>query len=238
MALPFPAHAFVNSLDLPEPVIAAQAASSACVAGHSLVSFTAGLSRQNREDVLNSTLLMQLAANARYNKESERQSWFKFYIDGLGTLGWTISDGTFEAYNTSQLDFTVQQAVIAIIGGLAQGAAFTPVVAKSLAALKEDPQALALFESHSDQGVSGMFQILPCAQTEQGNVTMLLNCMQLQNKAERHRVLFFSHQSREVQLFHSTQQAVLDTRIYREVREAVLNKLGHNANQFVKQLKL
>lgn len=237
MALPLPTPDFVHSLKLPDSVATAPSA-SACVAGHSLMAFVAGLSRQNREDVLNSTLLMQLAANARYNKENERQEWFKFYTEGLANLGWTLSDGAFEAYSANGKEFTVQKAVLDIIAGLTQGAGFAPVLTKSLTSLRDDPQALALFESHGDQGESGMFQILPCAQTEQGNVTMLLNCMHLQNKFERHRILFFSHLSSQVQLFHSTQQAVLDIQLYSDVREAVLNKLGHNANQFVKNLDL
>ena len=54
----------------------------------SLVSFTENLSEQNKEDVLNSTLLAQLAANKKYDRKTQHDEWYTFYMKVLENVGW------------------------------------------------------------------------------------------------------------------------------------------------------
>ncbi|WP_175653387.1 hypothetical protein [Pseudomonas sp. Marseille-P9899] len=211
---------------------------SASIAGHSVVSFVSGLSQQNREDVLNSTLLMQLAASKAFDKAQQREEWFRFYTEGLGKLGWTVSNSSIERYVPRRETFTMDQVALDIIEATMGGGGFEPVMKKTFAALKKQPQALALFERHSDHGWLGMFQILPCSQTAEGNVSMLLNCMQFIHNALRYKILFFTYRQHDVQVYRSAQLAVLDSGVYSQVREAVLDKLGGNAGQFVARLAL
>jgi hypothetical protein len=49
----------------------------------SLISFVAGVSAENRADILNSTLLAQLAANKQYNREQQTQEWYGMYREVL-----------------------------------------------------------------------------------------------------------------------------------------------------------
>ncbi|WP_095156249.1 hypothetical protein [Pseudomonas sp. Irchel 3E13] len=223
---------------VPASAISATDSDSANIAGHSVVSFVSGLSPQNREDVLNSTLLMQLAASAAFDKTQQREAWFRFYTEGLGKLGWTVSNSSIEHYVPKHDAFTMDQVALDIIESAVGGAGFAPVLKKTFAALKKQPQALALFERHSDHGWLGMFQILPCSQTAEGNVSMLLNCMQFVHNALRYKILFFTYRQHEVQVYRSAQLAVLNTGVYRQVREAVLDKLGGNASQFIARLAL
>lgn len=239
MTLPIPSRDFVHSLELPgNPDVQGSGPDRACVAGSSLVSFTSGMSRQNREDVLNSTLLLQLAANKAFSKAGQRQEWFDFYINGLSRLGWVVSSGTLEEYTANQSAFTIDEVALDIIDLAQSGSSFTPIVRKSLASLEKNQSALSLFESRSHHVLGAMFQILPCTQTADGNVVMLLNCMEFSSNSLRTDILFSSYRRSEVKIFHSTQLATLDLRLYSHVRETVLNKLDHNASQFVKQLAL
>ncbi len=93
--------AWVESLDVPKPAVSATRkraavmrspaentdADGAAVVRGSITSFVTGLSSQARDDVQNSTLLMQLAADKKYNPDTQREEWFKFYTDGLANLG-------------------------------------------------------------------------------------------------------------------------------------------------------
>lgn len=240
---------FIAGLSLPDggapllqtpavPITDSVDTDSASIAGHSVVSFVSGLSQQNREDVLNSTLLMQLAASKAFDKAQQREEWFRFYTEGLGKLGWTVSNSSIERYVPKRDTFTMDQVALDIIEATVGGAGFEPVMKKTFAALKKQPQALALFERHSDHGWLGMFQILPCSQTAEGNVSMLLNCMQFIHNALRYKILFFTYRQHEVQVYRSAQLAVLNAGVYSQVREAVLDKLGGNAGQFVARLAL
>jgi hypothetical protein len=63
-------------------------AASANVDAASLVTFVDGLSGQQKEDVLNSTLYAQLAANRKHDRERDTGGWYNLYRTVLEQLGW------------------------------------------------------------------------------------------------------------------------------------------------------
>lgn len=240
--------AFIDTLELPRighhivlrspPDEAPAGGPGAAIAGESIVSFVAGLNQQAREDVLNSTLLMQLAASKRFNKGTQREEWFKFYTDGLGKLGWTLSNQEMERYTPSQQAFTMDNVVLDIMEQVAGGASFTPIVRRTFDSLRQQPRMLDLFLAHSNDRNVGTFQIMPCTQNSNGDVTMLLSCMQLVRNTSNDHILFFTFQKNDVIIYRSAQTSVLNSQVYGQVREAVLEKLGQHANQFVSNLAL
>lgn len=211
---------------------------SAVVLGDSLVSFVSGLDRQAREDVLNSTLLMQLAASKRFDKASQREEWFNFYTEGLGKLGWTLSHNEMQRYQPNRQAFTLDDVALDIIDSVAGGSAFAPIARRTFEALRKQPHALQLFLGNCNNGNVGTFQIMPCTQNAEGDVTMLMNCMQVVRNSSNTSILFVTFQSNDVQIFRAAQTAVLNTQAYSQVREAVIAKLGDNANRFLAHLSL
>ena len=63
----------------------------AYVAGASVAAFTDGIYGQQREDLLNSTLLAQLAANQRHARERDTLNWYAWYRRVLLKLGWRLA---------------------------------------------------------------------------------------------------------------------------------------------------
>lgn len=61
---------------------------SAYVAAASVVSFADGVTGQQKEDLLNSTLLAQVAANARFDREKDTLNWYEAYRTVLRGVGW------------------------------------------------------------------------------------------------------------------------------------------------------
>src|SRR5690349_9812246 len=53
----------------------------------SLVSFVAGLTAQQKSDTLNSVLLAQLAANTKFNRETQTRDWYDFFRTVLENVG-------------------------------------------------------------------------------------------------------------------------------------------------------
>lgn len=84
----------------------------------SLVSFTSQLNGQHKEDVLNSTLLAQLAANKKYDRYSQTEDWYKFYTDVMGNIGWVMQSFKFDEYKSTQQDFKISQVVLQLLSGL------------------------------------------------------------------------------------------------------------------------
>jgi hypothetical protein len=65
----------------------------AFVAGASVAAFTDGIYGQQREDLLNSTLLAQLSANQRHALERDTLNWYAWYRRVLLKLGWQLAPG-------------------------------------------------------------------------------------------------------------------------------------------------
>ena len=53
-----------------------------------MVTFVDGLSGQQKEDVLNSTLLAQLTANRKHDRERDTGAWYDAYRGVLEQVGW------------------------------------------------------------------------------------------------------------------------------------------------------
>jgi hypothetical protein len=67
---------------------------SAYVAAASVVSFVDGVTGQQKEDLLNSTLLAQLAANHRFDREKDTLNWYGAYRTVLWGVGWRSETGS------------------------------------------------------------------------------------------------------------------------------------------------
>ncbi len=63
---------------------------SAFVVAASVVAFSDGVFGQQKEDLLNSTLLAQLAANRKYDRERDTHNWYLLYRSVLEQVGWSI----------------------------------------------------------------------------------------------------------------------------------------------------
>lgn len=61
---------------------------SANVVAASVVAFADGVSGQQKEDLLNSTLLAQLAANKAFDRERDTPNWYGKYRELLHKVGW------------------------------------------------------------------------------------------------------------------------------------------------------
>jgi hypothetical protein len=67
---------------------------SAYVAAASVVSFADGVTGQQKEDLLNSTLLAQLGANHRFDREKDTLNWYGAYRTVLWGIGWHSETGS------------------------------------------------------------------------------------------------------------------------------------------------
>jgi hypothetical protein len=205
----------------------------------SLVCFVAGVSQQNKSDVLNSTLLAQLAADKKYDRETDVMAWYKYYSEVLSKIGWVLSGYNWEEKKASQMSFTMDEAVLEIAAAALTGPEGA-VVAATMTALKGLPKKdnrLQLFNHASSSDKAGNFQISACTETD-GAVAMKTMAFYYNAKTSNTDVLFFSYDSASTTLTQSTQTQALDSDVYGAVRDAVLKKLGANATNFVLDLDI
>lgn len=209
------------------------------VSDGSLVSFVSSLTGEQKQDVLDSSLLAQLAANKKYDRENDTDKWYKEYTNVMQMLGWVMQGFKFGRYKSSAASFSLSQVTLEILSALVGGEAeIVNVMKATISALAKSPEGLNLFESGGIQGKNGNFQIVPCTTDRSGQVNVAFMCFYF--KANRHEdnFFFFSWKRQDITLLFSTQTCTLNEQAYAQVREAVIEKLGKRRITFVHDLDI
>lgn len=212
---------------------------SAAVDDGMLVSFVSELPASDQSDVLNSCLLAQLAANKKYNRESDTKNWYGFYRNVLENVGWVVQEFSFENYHASGDTFSVDQAVLALLASIATGNELA-VVTEAMSALKalsSGDQPLSIWNSSSHSQDAGNFQIAVCNKSG-GNVVMKNGAFYFTTTETTDSFLWFHYSSSSMDLYQASQTMTLDEDIYSKVRQQVIDKLGDRATQFVADLDI
>lgn len=242
---------YLKQLELPEvdtslPALFRQEAAvfkddtqGAAVNAGSLVSFVSGLTEKHKSDVLNSTLLAQLAASKQYDRFKNTMSWYNFYIQVLAQVGWNIPAFAFRDYSPSGSSLVLSDAVLDILNAVATGSEMD-ILRATLGSLKDKPGnegPLTLFDQQSFPENVGTFQIFPVSEDD-GQVVMAMSAMQFNSEKHVTRFLWWSWTRTSVRLQQSAQKAVLNEDLYGKVRQQVIDKLGDRASQFIKDIEI
>ncbi len=218
----------------------ADEAASANTVDGSTVSFVAGFPVLQKYDVLNSTLLAQLAANFAHDRENETEQWYRKYLEVLENVGWVLQGFSFAKYNAASASFTMDKIVLTIIAALATGSQLA-VVAAALNALREagdDDKALTVFDAGGSSGPAGNFQISGATCDPDKNTSMTLGSFYFKSTEHRARFLFWEWSSQSVNMYYSAQSVTLNDQIYAMVRQAVIDKLGDNAQKYIADIQI
>jgi len=143
-------------------------ASAAAVAG-SLVAFAPGVSAQHQQDVLQSLLLAQLAANAKADRHKDPAAWFRAYSSVLEQAAWVVEASTTATRFLPQTS-TFSAASVVNFGFRSLTPEESAVVTATLNAFRSDAGGASqvVFECPSHSGGIGNFQVAFVA--EEGGV--------------------------------------------------------------------
>lgn len=241
---------YIAGLELAEPsaAVAALAPAAPMVedetkAGYvddgSLVSFVAGVSQQHKHDILNSTLLAQLAANKQYDREKETVEWYKFYREVLENVGWVIQAFDFTEFKAGGAQFSVDEVVLKILAAIATQNDIA-IVAETIEALKglsDDDGRVVLFNSDTHELNKGNFQIGVASESD-GVAVMKLGTFYFSTSETVTRVLWFRFKSADTSFYKGAQTVNLNEDVYGQVCQAVIDKLGDKAQTFVRDLPI
>jgi len=205
----------------------------------SAVSFVAGVSPQSQRDALNSTLLAQLAANKKFDRENDTVNWYNFYKTVLENVGWTLQNFNFTKYNASGASFTMDKVVLDLIAAIATGdeVATLQATLDAMRALSNKDGRIVLFESSSSSASHGNFQIAIANETG-GLLSMRIGASHFSTSQSSTSVLWFNYSSSQTDLYNGAQTMTLDKQVYQYVRNDIVSKLGANAINFVKSLDI
>jgi len=237
-SLELAAPASLLSLPVPSGEIVVAGQDTAYVAAGSVASFVENLSVERQQDVLNSTLLAQLAATKKFNRETNTREWYSFYGDVLENLGWGITGFGFQEYQESATHLRMDKVALDLIASIATSNELV-VLTKALGALaSSDGKPTTIFDASGSTGNSGNFQIATCKEDKSGNVTTSFGAFYFAANSHQGRFLFWTWETKSINFYFSTRSLVLNEQIYSGNRETVIAKLGSNAKTFIADLEI
>ncbi len=247
------ARAFVSAARLPAaPKIArsrdavgaqfSDAQEQAAVVGSGLVSFTAGVPAQQREDLCNATLLAQLAANRKVPERTEVLAWFDAYFAALMNLGWVVQQMGFREYG-GELDGletheAVRRAAAALLAPHPAALAVLASTLDALQAMDRDSPWITIFDRESRDTKTTHFQIALADRLSNGSLVMHLLAFSLQASAKITQVLFFKLKKKRVKLQQNSGQAIVDVGLLSSIRGALKTKLAERVTAFIATVDL
>ncbi|HXT68427.1 MAG TPA: hypothetical protein VN700_01625 [Vicinamibacterales bacterium] len=214
--------------------------SAAYVDAGSTMSFVGGVPAVKQQDVLNSTLLAQLAANKKFDRETQTEQWYGFYRQVLENVGWVVQSFSFTRYDESGATLRLDKSALAIIAAVASGNELLALQATLKALENSDPDSkqVTLFDVNGSKGENGNFQLSTASTDPNGNVQMALGAFYFKATEHVGRFLFFSWKTKSINLYFGAQSVLLNEQIYATVRQSVIDKLGDKAQQFVADLDI
>ncbi len=224
----------------PSELVLADDKPTAFVDAGSTVSFISGIPVERQQDVLNATLLAQLAANKKFDREKATEQWYGYYREVLENVGWVLQSFSFARYEESGVTLKMDKAALEIIAAIASGneAAVLTSTLDALSKLDPGDPAFTLFDANGSSGEGGNFQLGTCSADPSGNVSMALGAFYFETTVHQGRFLFWSWETKDINLYTGGQNVVLNEQIYATVRQLVIDKLGDRAKTFVAGLDI
>jgi len=204
----------------------------------SLNAFSSEVSAQTQQDVLNSVLLAQRAANKKFPNNDQLEKWYEYYFEVLSNLGWVLEQKGFSNYMEKTDKFEMDKALIELVAD-SLTAGQVKILLKAINALKnlnKDDNRIIAFEKNTKQGSKGNFQ-LGLAEENNGLVTLAGSGFILETVNKMTQVLFFKFDKEQIKLSFALHKAVLNLDNYSKHRQLVVDKLG-NVDNFIASLDI
>jgi hypothetical protein len=239
---------FIKSIDLPEmpkgnkkAIIFTDDKDSAYVNDGNITGML-GVTNQQKEDLLNSQLLAQLAANKKFDRFTDSENWYKNYVSVLENIAWVLGAFDFKKYQSQSSTFTISEVTIttllSIITKTSPILKFAEGVIVSIGDEK-NKEALLKFSQNSMSSESGNFQALASyIDPELKTLCAAFSGSHFKVEKSQHVGPCSSYESSKITMFASAQILTLDEVIYAKIRKEIIDKLGDRVKQYVSEIEI
>lgn len=219
-----------------------EATTQAAVVGSGVLSFTAGVPAQKREDLCNATLLAQLAANRKVPDRTNIMPWFDAYFGALMQLGWSVQQSGFREY-TGEIDGlethqAVRNVAAVLLGPSPAALAVLLSTLDAMQSMHRDSPWITIFDREHRDSKSTHFQIGLADQLPNGGLVMHLMAFSLETSAKITQVLFFKLKKKKVRLQQNAGQAIVDVGVLTSVRAALKKRLADHVTDFIATVEI
>ncbi len=210
------------------------------VDGNIIASFVDGVTGIQKNDVLNVTLIAQLAANARFPRATKPVEWTNHYGTVLMNLAWVVPSFRFANLHTTAQRFTIDQVILKLVANFLSADEINVLkdTMDAMKALESDDRRFTIFERNAKSQSSGNFQVDSVGASADGTLSLKLGAYAFETTTNVTNVLWFSFSGNSTTLKTTKSTFVLNEEVYARIRDAVVDKLGNRALDYIGGLEL
>jgi hypothetical protein len=246
---------FVREAELPEPppinfdIAKAPgfdfdaAKEQATVVGSEVIAFVKGITREQRQDIVNATLLAQLVARKKVTDPkslADVESWYDDYFDVLSKIGFVLQHRDFAEYKEHSQNFEAHKAILEVATALLAGSPGALMLVKTtleaLQKMSADSPWITIFDRESQSANTARFQVSLVEQDENAGLLLSLIAFGLQAKHSVTQVLFFKFKQDDVTLHHHSGKVTVNAPLLAAVRDQIAGKLVAYSTEFIQGL--
>jgi len=210
------------------------------VDGNIIASFVDGVTGMQKNDVLNACLLAQLAANARFARATKPVEWTNHYGTVLMNLAWVVPSFRFANLHTTAQRFTIDQVILKLVANFLSGDEISVLkdTMEAMKALETEDRRFRIFERNAKSQSSGNFQVDSVGTSADGTLSLKLGAYAFETTTTVTNVLWFSFSGNSTSLKTTKSTFVLNETVYARIRDAIVDKLGNRALDYIGGLEL
>lgn len=214
----------------------------AVIVGSDVVSFSNGVPRSIRQDIINCSLFAQLVASRKVSDRDNLQDWHDSYFDTLTRIGWVIQERGFTQYQPAGNDLEANRAVLQVATTLfGAGATALALVQSTLDAMQTMAAGgswVTIFKSESQTARARRFQVTVVESGGDEEAMVGLMAFELEAKADLRQVLFFKFRSSDVSLRYASGKITINSMILQAIRKDIEQRIQDYAKSYVAELPL
>ncbi|WP_455925240.1 hypothetical protein [Pseudomonas putida] len=207
-------------------------ADSAAVVGNAVLSFTTGITPQNKQDAMNTYLFATKVATHDF-KEGKGEGWYNKFRQVMGTLGWVEIQNSYHQHTSKKQKFSMDEVAVEILKSALLTAALpgaTGLMAvesarKAVETLKTKEGARTVLDRQVSSDKGGNFGLGSAMQTAEGDVILSLGSLHYTSDVNATNVVFSHWDSASIDLYQGATTFVMNPKMIDATRPTVERKL-------------
>lgn len=205
------------------------------ITGGNLVSFAAGLSVEEKEDILDLLAYADFFASQAWNRQEYWTSWIGYYRNRLENRGCQLRSPIVKepmvVSDTLELDRITYE-----IAGVEGSEQLARLVENTFQAMRINDFAQDFFTSNVGKGRLGAFQVVPCERNAAGEVLVLLCALHISANSQVTDLGFWTRSKQEMVLYIKGGVYSFSRDRYAPYREGIRAKLTENASRYIQDI--
>lgn len=214
----------------------------ATVVKSEVVSFVKGVSVARRKDIVNCSLLAQLAADEAVKDANKILEWYDVYFDTLTKLGWVLQDKGFSSHEEKADGLEAHEAILQVattlLGAAPTALALVTSTINAMKSMDKDNPWITIFDRESRSAESAKFQIALAQENEDGQFLVNMMAFALKADSKLTQILFFKIWKHKVSFKHLSSKITVSEEILDGIRDKVVQILINRTENVVSSINI